>query len=102
VVKLPRRVSLETLQKWGSEFIQELQIQHSDVGLLFNTNTHDFESIDCLKWLRKFFSEEHVVKNSISRVAFVQPIQYRRPEVVNRSVAYFATVHDAYHWLSLN
>lgn len=101
LVSFPSKVSLIALKIWGSEFTLELQAHSGQAGLLLDTNAHDFESTDCLKWLREFFTEEHVVRRKISRVAFVQPVQYRMPEIVTESEAYFSTVKEAYEWLSL-
>ena len=92
VVSLPGGVSYSALKNWGIEFIRELQTRSGTAALLFNTNAHNFESIDCLKWLREFFAKEDVFTSTIRRVAFVQPIQYRSPEVVSDTEAYFSTV----------
>jgi Ulp1 family protease len=66
---------------------------------LLDTNTHDFESIECLKWLNDFFRKELNIAATIRRVAFVQPKKYRNPEIINASVAYFEKVKDAREWL---
>jgi hypothetical protein len=98
-VRLPHHVSLNALEIWGSRFTLQLQKQSAPAGLLLDTNTHDFESVHCLKWLRQFFSESAAVRSGINRVAFVQPAQCRMPEVVTDSEAYFMTVEEAYKWL---
>lgn len=100
LVSFPSEVSLNALKIWGSGFTLELQARSGPAGLLVDTNTHAFESTDCLKWLRKFFTEEPVLRHKINRVTFVQPVQYRAPEIVNESEAYFSTVEEACEWLS--
>ncbi len=100
LVRLPDRVTLHALQQWGAAFMQELEGQAGPVGLLFDTHTHNFESIDCLRWLKAFFTETLAAESSIDRVAFVQPLAYRQPEVVSASEAYFATAQDAQAWLA--
>lgn len=103
VVSFPSEVSLHSLSAWGCEFIRVLDARADrTAGLLVNTNTHGFESVDCLRWLRDFFAKEYSVKRGIDRVAFVQPIQYRVPEIVSDYEAYFSTVEDARKWLLLN
>jgi hypothetical protein len=99
LVSFPREVLLNALETWGSDFMQELCERSDQVGLLVDTNTHNFESIACLKWLKNFLTEEPVVTIGINRVAFVQPVQYRMPEVVTESEAYFSTCKEAYEWL---
>lgn len=99
LVGFPSEVSLNALKMWGSEFTLELQARSGPAGLLLDTNSHDFESTDCLKWLREFFTDEPVVRREINRVAFVQPAQYRMSGIVNESEAYFSTVKEAYEWL---
>lgn len=100
LARFPKWVSLGALKAWGSELTLELQARSGPAGLLLDTNCHDFESIDCLKWLREFLTEAPAVRSRINRVAFVQPIQYRTPEVVSESEAYFTTVKEAYQWLT--
>lgn len=101
VVSVPDEVSLSALEAWGTDFIRTLNEQSGGKsGLLLDTNTHNFESIDCLRWLKNFLTLEHSVKSSINRVAFVQSAQYRKEEVVSDVEAYFRAVQDARQWLS--
>jgi hypothetical protein len=101
VVSLPSGVSHSALKKWSFEFIRELQSRRSKAGLLFNTGDHDFESIDCLKLLKDLFTKNRAIRKKINRVAFVQPIQYRNPEVISDSEAYFSAEQKAIEWLKL-
>jgi hypothetical protein len=99
MVTFPSFVTLEALQIWGAAFSVELGRQSGLSDLLLDTNTHDFESIECLKWLNDFFRKELNIAATIRRVAFVQPKKYRNPEIINASVAYFEKVKDAREWL---
>lgn len=101
VVSLPSGVSHGALKKWSREFIQGLQLRPGKAGLLLNTGNHDFESIDCLKLLKDLFVKDSAIKKRINRVAFVQPIQYRNPEVISDSEAYFSAEQKAIEWLKL-
>ena len=100
IVNFPSRVVLDVLKLWGSIFSEELEGQSGKVGLLLNTNAHDFDSIECLKWLKEYLTKETVVVSHVSRVAFVQPAEYRSPEVISKSEAYFANIEDAMEWLN--
>lgn len=99
IVTFPGFVTLKALQTWGSEFLAELGRRPDPSGLLLDSNAHAFESIECLKWLNVFFNEELKIAAAIRRVAFVQPITYRSPEVISESVAFFEKVQDAREWL---
>ncbi len=67
------------------------------MALLLDTNKHQFESIECLKFLRDLISNE--VIHRLSSVAFVQPREYRTPEVPSSTEGYFDNFEDAYTWL---
>lgn len=99
VVTLPEFVTLRALKCWEQGFLQALEDQSSKVGLLFDSNSHNFESIECLKWLKAFFTEEEGIGSQVDRVAFVQPAQYRVAEVVSDQEAYFVNIQDARNWL---
>ncbi len=55
VVKFPEFVTLSCLRDWGDVFLLELESHSNNVALLLDTNQHNFESVECLKWLRSFF-----------------------------------------------
>lgn len=99
VVEFPEFVTLNYLRQWGESFLLELEGHSNDVALLIDTNQHNFESVDCLKWLRTFLMGEPTAKSNICRVAFIQPPEYRRPEVVNDEEAYFTSTKEARRWL---
>jgi hypothetical protein len=99
IVTLPELVTMEALREWKQAFLQALNNQPGPVGLLFDSHKHNFESIECLKWLKAFFTEEAIVGLRISRVAFVQPEQYRPAGAVSDLEAYFDNVQDARSWL---
>lgn len=99
IVEFPAFVTLETLHDWGKVFISELQNHDGGVALVINTNQHNFESVECLRWLRTFLAGEPIISSSVSRAAFIQPSEYRRPEVVSDVEAYFSSMNEAYRWL---
>jgi len=101
VVRMPGFISLNALKTWKKEFLATLsQINdHDKKGVLIDTNNHQFESVECLKYLRELFSEPQI-KRSISRFAFVSPGRYRKPEIIDYSEGYFLSFEEAYRWLS--
>ncbi len=99
IVSLPEFVTLNALKIWGKNFLERLKTQPDSVGLLFDSNRHNFESIECLKWLKVFFMEELSVNAKVNRVAFVQPEKYKPASIVSNVEAYFINVQDAYNWL---
>lgn len=88
------------MKSWGVEFKNKLNGK-SGLCLLLDTNSHDFESVECLKWLREFLTQEKVLTQAIIKVAFVQPETYRASEVISDSVAYFNDSDSARKWLNL-
>jgi hypothetical protein len=99
VVRFPDHITLESLRKWGREFKIELAGRRG-FGLLLDTNRHDFESVACLKWLRDYLTQDDVVKQAISKVAFVQPEAYGVSQVVSDYEAYFHDPASAKKWLN--
>ena len=101
VARMPEYITFKELKQWRTEFLASLDkiVGHERVALLINTNTHQFESITCLKLLRDLLSSEPQVKHCISRVAFVQPRQYREPSIWSSNEGYFSCFKDAYCWL---
>lgn len=100
VVTFPDYIFLESMKNWGSEIKQKLD-GGKGLSMLVDTNSHNFESVECLKWFREFLTQEDVVTQAISKVAFVQPETYRAPEVVSDHEAYFADINSARKWLKL-
>lgn len=101
LVSFPEHVTYEALSKWGVEF-QEILVsrgQQKPEALLLDSNKHDFETIECLKFLREILTQFANMKNGICKIAFVQPTNYRKPEVVSLSEAYFASAEEAKSWL---
>lgn len=90
---------LKALKGWEQAFLQALEEQPGEIGLLFDSHRHDFESVECLQWLRAFFTTEARIRSQVNRVAFVRPAQYRVPEIVSDEEAYFVHVADARSWL---
>ncbi len=100
VVMFPDHITLESMKSWGVEFKNKLNGK-SGLSLLLNTNSHNFESVECLKWLREFLTQEQVLTQAINKVAFVQPGTYRATEVISDSEAYFNDSYSARKWLNL-
>ena len=102
IVLMPEYITLNLLNLWSKEFLKSLckQAVNDKVSLLVDTNKHQFESIECLKLLRNFLTNKKQVRNNISNVAFVQPKQYRKPEIVSPKEAYFSNFEDAHNWLT--
>ena len=101
IVHFPGDVTHSMLAAWACFFRAELQ-QHrfrKGVSILLDSNRHRFESIACLQFLRHFLEEVTGTGGGVGRVAFVQPVQYRCPEIVSRREAYFSTVSEAKSWL---
>lgn len=99
LVTFPDYITLKCLKKWGGEIKAELETSGS-FGMLIDTNMHNFESIECLKWLRQFLSDLVSIK-CITIIAFIQPDTYRAPEVVSDKEAYFSDTDSAKKWLEL-
>lgn len=102
VVNFPEFVTLNGLREWGEVFLLELESHSNEVALLLDTNQHNFESVECLKWLRTFLMDDPIIESTIYRVAFVQPTEYRPPEVVSDGEAYFPNTKEAQRWLQSN
>lgn len=101
VVRMPDFITLEELKTWSRDFLKILKEKSNlqTVSLLLDTNTHAFESIECLKFLREFLTGLNQMKSGLCRGAFVAPIKYREPEVVSSKEAYFSHFEDARVWL---
>lgn len=101
VVTMPDSVTADMIEEWKDRFDQELKtIRHSNnLVLLFDTNAHNFESIQCLKSLREYFEDNKVLTSSFARVALVAPAKYTAPEIKSEVEAYFDNFEEAYKWL---
>ncbi len=98
VVRFPDHIELELMKKWGHEFKSKL-VGESGLVLLLDTNTHNFESVECLKWLREFLTKEDLVVNAIKRVAFVQSEAHRVSGIISDREGYFSNPESAKKWL---
>jgi len=99
-VRMPDKVTFDALKKWRSDFLALLK-KHENYqcpALLIDVNKHDFESIDSLKLLRDLL-DDLVVKNIISRIAFVIPKQFKELGIRSKREAYFETCDEAYIWI---
>lgn len=92
VVRFPKHVTESQIRKWKPEFLEVL-IQNELVAsdLLLDTNRHDFENINCLRLLHETLTGDPVVRQALTRVAFVQPLSVREPTVVSRQKHIFAS-----------
>ncbi len=101
VVTMPDFVTIGMIEEWKDRFDQELKTIHNSnyFALLVDTNNHNFESIQCLKSLREYFTDNSVLKSSFSRVAFVTPANFMAPTIKSEVEAYFDNFEQAYIWL---
>lgn len=101
VISMPEFIDLDTIEQWINSFEQELNTLTANQRLimLVDTNQHEFESVQCLKRLRDFFTGNTVIKANGLRVAFVQPTEYRMPNIKSESEAYFSSRDAVYAWL---
>lgn len=60
---------------------------------------HQFESIQCLKSLRDFFTQQPVIQSNGIKVAFVQPANIIPPQIKSESEAWFENFDEACNWL---
>ncbi len=99
VVSLPDYVYLKELKEWGLQFLMQLEDRGEIASLLFDTNQHIFESVECLKYLRDLLSKNLITKEYISRTAFVQPLETVQAHIVSDREAYFSNIEEALAWL---
>jgi hypothetical protein len=101
VVTMPDFVTLGMIEQWKDRFDRELQTIRSSnkFALIFDTNKHNFESIQCLKILREYLTGNKVLKSSFSRVALVAPAKFMAPNIKSEVEAYFNNLEEAYKWI---
>ena len=101
VIKMPETASLEDIESWRNEFSTELKSLTSNQKfvILIDTNRHDFESIQCLKSIREFLTDNENIKSKCMKVGFVQPEKYMEPHIKSEYEGYFESFDDAYTWL---
>jgi len=101
IIRMPEFISLNSIEEWTHKF--ELDLKTLPLGqrvvMLIDTNKHEFESIQCLKNLREFFTSSSLIQSNIVKVAFVRPKSYGEPHVKSDLEAYFESVEEAYKWL---
>ena len=100
-VSFPEHITYESLSKWRIKFHEILDARphpNSEL-LLLDSNKHDFESLECLKFLREILNQLANLENGIHKIAFIQPAHYRKPEIISNNEAYFANTDDAKVWL---
>ena len=101
VVTMPDFVTLDMIEEWEYRFDQELKTKRNsnNFALLFDTNKHNFESIQCLKSLREYFTDNTVLKSRLSRAALISPSKFMAPKIKSEVEAYFDNFEQAYNWL---
>jgi hypothetical protein len=101
VVTMPDFVTLDMIEEWKVRFDRELKTIRSSnkFALIFDTNKHNFESIQCLKILREYLTDNKVLKSSFSRAALVAPAKFMAPNIKSEVEAYFDNFEEAYKWL---
>ena len=101
VVTMPDFVTLDMIEEWKVRFDRELKtIRRSNkYAFIFDTNKHNFESIQCLKILREYLTDNKVLKSRFSRAALVAPAKFMAPSIKSEVEAYFDNLEQAYKWL---
>ena len=100
-VSFPEYICHESLNAWKNVFLEVLKTRMTvkPERLLLNLNKHEFESIECLKFLREILTQITSIENGIYKIAFVQPSHHRKPGIVSENEAYFVNIEDAKSWL---
>ena len=100
IVKLPAIVKLQALKNAKDEFenILSAHPQAKKFSLLLDTGVHEFESIECLKFVRTFLSLKPLLKNC-NKFAAVAPANYLIAEIKSEKGASFNKYEEAYIWL---
>ena len=103
IVILPELVTLKMLIQSKADF-EDLILSnpHNEkFSLLFDTGLHEFESIECLKYLRTFLSIKPLIDNC-HKFATVAPVNYTQAKITSDKEASFNKYSDAYTWLNPN
>ena len=101
IIRMPDFVSINSIEEWVHEFehiLKSLPLTQR-ITMLIDANKHEFESTQCLKLLREFFTTNVVIQSNVVKVAFVQPKNYREPQAVSEIEGYFESTEEAYKWL---
>jgi len=103
IIKFPDLVELGALKKAKTDFNKLLtkNSQRHKFSLLFDTGAHEFESIECLKYVRTFLSIQPLIENC-HKFASVVPESFTKAEVKSDKEASFNNYSEAYCWLSQN
>lgn len=101
IIRMPAFISLKSIEEWKRQFALNLKSLPltQKIVLLIDTNRHEFESIQCLKNIRDFFTSNYVIQSNVVKVAFVQPNSYMAPHIKSEIEAYFDSIEEAYKWL---
>lgn len=101
VVRMRGRITLDMLADWKTKFdgLLDASSRPPRFSLLIDTGAHDFESVECLRFLREYLSNQSVLGTRLRRGAFVAPAPYVAPHVTSTAEAYFNDFHEAYRWI---
>jgi len=93
-------VELEALKKAKAKFENLLakNAQIEEFSLLFDTGAHEFESVECLKYVRTFLSIQSLLEKC-QKFASVAPANYVKAEIKSDTEATFNEYFEAYDWL---
>ena len=96
IVKFPDFVELDVLKKAKKNFGKLLKNEpRMNFSLLFDTGAHEFESIECLKYIRELLSIKLLVDNC-EIFASVAPESHAQAEVKSDKEALFNEYFVAY------
>ena len=100
IVRFPDWVELQALKAAKLRFEKLLAEATSNrtFSLLLDTGPHEFESIECRRYVRDFLSIEALAERC-RKFANVKPKSYGLGEIVSDTEASFNTYSDAYEWL---
>ena len=100
IVRLPDMVELEALKKAKAKFEKLLakNAQIEEFSLLFDIGAHEFESVECLKYVRTFLSIQSLLEKC-QKFASVAPANYVKAEIKSDTEATFNECFEAYDWL---
>ncbi len=103
IVRFPDLVELASLKSAKIELERMLEdyFNRGKFALLLDMGAHEFESIECLKYVRSFLSIKLLVENC-RKYASVVPECYAEAGVKSETEASFNHYSKAYYWLCQN
>lgn len=90
------------LLNWKESFLEKVEnLVIENYCILLDSNSHNFESIECMKLLRDILIELTAAAKPLKTVAFVRALQYGPTKITSRSEAYFNSCKEALEWLQI-